>query len=74
MIKRKCVFSLTCNARYEFTETCMYNIQDSLNTVLLSQLDCPVLQANLETMKERRIRYAQEKRPGLENAGSGGQA
>ena len=64
MIKRKCVFSEGCNVRTEFTEGCMYNVQDSLNTVLLSQIDCPVLQANLETLKERRIRHAQEKRAG----------
>ena len=59
---KKCVFSHSCDARHDLSPECPYNVQNALNTVLLSRIDCPVLQAILESEKERRVRYAAEKR------------
>ena len=70
----KCVFMHSCDARYDLSPECPYNVQYSLNTVLLSRIDCPVLQAILESKKERRVRYAAEKRVRDEVQGSRGKA
>lgn len=62
MITAKCLFESSCIQDIVPYAGCPYNRPDMQQTVNLLQIECTVWQLYRESEKERRERYAQEKR------------
>ena len=74
MITAKCLFESACDANCASFAGCPFNRPDMYQTVNLLQIDCTVWQFYRESEKERRVRYATEKRVRDEIPGSRGKA
>jgi hypothetical protein len=74
MVKVKCMFKPLCDEEGESSFGCPFKRPITEHTAKLLPIDCTVWQVYQETEKERRFRYAQEKRIRNENAGSGRKA
>lgn len=74
MILAKCLFEPICKHEGFNLDRCPFNRPDMWQTVNILQIKCSTWNAFRETNKERRLRYAQEKRLRDEIKGSGGKA
>lgn len=60
MITANCLLEAICVRTNVPDNGCPYNRPDMFQTVNLLQINCTVWQCYRETVKERRLRYAQE--------------
>lgn len=62
MITGKCLLEVCCINTGLPSEGCPYNRPDMFHTINLLQIQCDVWHTYRESEKERRLRYAEEKR------------
>jgi hypothetical protein len=74
MAKVLCLFSVVCDPNEHLLTGCPFHLASQANKRGFISKSCFTWNNDRETAKERRLRYAQEKRNRRETAGSEGQA
>lgn len=74
MITSNCLLEVACLKMGTPSQGCPFNRPDMFHSVNLLQINCSTWNTFRESDKERRLRYAQEKRARDEIKGSRGQA
>lgn len=72
MVTAKCLLECVCDPKVRISDGCPYNRPLMFQAINLLQISCDVWLAYQETDKERRLRYAEEKRARDEAEGSRG--